>query len=194
MFVGVAATNENKHQLQRLRWPWHDAVRDGRKVVVMEILPVGMADASGALGGGRTRTMKTKSGLRTSGKNRSFKTGAVRDFAAGKGRYDLLPFRTIHKLAQHFEKGAERYSARNWEKGIPLSVYLCSMQRHLMKLWLGYTDEPHDDALVWNAACLVETLERIRLGILPKELDDRPDIGQAIDSENDIKKFTANAK
>ena len=32
---------------------------------------------------------------------REFKTGAVRDSADGKGRYDLLPWGAIHALAKH---------------------------------------------------------------------------------------------
>ncbi len=127
----------------------------------------------------KNNTMK----LKDSGKRRSFGTGSVRDMADGKGRYDLLPFRAIALTAQHFERGCERYGARNWELGQPVGEYLNSAIRHLMKWWLGYTDEPHLDAYLWNALCMAETSERIRLGILPKQLDNRPNIGKATNKE-----------
>lgn len=121
--------------------------------------------------------------LKDSGSRRSFSTGSVRDVAEGKGRFDLLPYRALTLAALQMERGASKYGSRNWEKGQPLGVYFSSMLRHLWKWWLGYQDEPHLDAFVWNALALAETAERIRLGILPQELDDRPTIGTATDAE-----------
>ena len=114
---------------------------------------------------------------------RQFTTGAIRDNAEMKGRWDLLPFRTLQRLAVHFEKGAKRYADRNWEKGIPVGEYLNSCLRHLWKWWLGWDDEDHLAAFAWNAICLVETAERIRIGALPKELDNRPELGKATPDE-----------
>lgn len=51
---------------------------------------------------------------------RNFETGAVRDSAEGKGRYDLMPWGAIHALAQHCERGALHYGERNVDKGIRL--------------------------------------------------------------------------
>ena len=34
------------------------------------------------------------------------------------------------------------------------------------------TKEDHGGAVIWNAMCLVETLDAIERGELPKELDD----------------------
>lgn len=124
--------------------------------------------------------------IKDSGARRSFQTGAVRDVAEGKGRFDLLPYRALLLAAQQMERGANKYAARNWEKGIPLGEFFNSMLRHLWKWWLGYKDEPHLSAFLWNAICLAETAERIRLGILPKELDNRPDIGTATDEEQGV--------
>lgn len=109
------------------------------------------------------------------GKEREFGTGGVRDMGAGKGRYDLLPMLAMFRLARHFENGARRYKARNWEKGLPLSVYWDSAFRHLLKVMLGLEEEDHESACMWNIACFIETKMRIELGILPKELDDMPD-------------------
>jgi hypothetical protein len=103
---------------------------------------------------------------------REFSTGAVRDLAGGKGRFDLLPFRAIREVAIHFEGGAEKYGERNWERGIPLGVYVDSALRHIGQLMTGDHSERHDRAAAWNLLCLVETAERIRSGELPPELDD----------------------
>lgn len=117
--------------------------------------------------------METKPIL-DSGQRRSFGTGAVRDVAEEKGRWDLLPFQTLQALAVHYERGCKKYGDRNWEKGIPLGEYLNSAMRHLWKFWLGHNDEDHLVAFVWNAVCLMETYLRIKKGALPENLDNRP--------------------
>jgi hypothetical protein len=109
-----------------------------------------------------------------SGQRREFTTGAVRDRAVGKGRFDLLPMRALRELAMQYENGATKYGERNWEKGIPLSWYMDSAFRHYIKLMMGYTDEDHGRALAWNVMCFLETRERIREGLLPPELNDLP--------------------
>jgi hypothetical protein len=113
--------------------------------------------------------------LKDSGSRRKFTTGAVRD-AGGieKGRPSLRPVHAIRRLDLHMGKGAKKYSARNWEKGIPLSVFWESAQNHADKVLAGYTDEDHEAAWLWNAACFIETKHRIKVGLLPTELDDMP--------------------
>lgn len=120
--------------------------------------------------------MKKQKGnlLKDSGTRRKFETGAVRDGEQGKGRFDLLPYFPLKRYAQHMEKGAIKYAARNWEKGIPLSVFMNSAENHLQKLKAGFTDEDHAAAALWNIAGYIETEERIKRYILPKELDDMP--------------------
>lgn len=105
---------------------------------------------------------------------RQFQTGAVRDSRIGKGRYDLLPARAIHEVAQHFESGAAKYGERNWEKGQPLSAYLDSGLRHAFAVLAGKTDENHAAAAAWNLLAFLETRARIQDGTLPVELDDLP--------------------
>ena len=112
--------------------------------------------------------------LKDSGERREFVTGAVRDAGGHKARYDLLPPWAMMRLAQHFRIGGMKYQDRNWEKGIPLSVFYTSAQNHLWKFIAGFTDEPHIDAALWNLACLIEGQERIKQGIWPAELDDLP--------------------
>lgn len=118
--------------------------------------------------------------VKDSGQRRDFGNGAVRDLATGKGRFDLLPPLATIELAQLYEAGALKYADRNWEKGIPLSVFVDSGERHLVKHKFGFDDERHDIAAAWNLMCLLETQARIRLGILPQELDDLPKYGRGL--------------
>jgi hypothetical protein len=116
--------------------------------------------------------------VKDSGERRSFGNGAVRDLAIGKGRFDLLPPNALRLVAQLYEAGAIKYDARNWEKGIPLSVFMDSGIRHANYHLFGYDDERHDLAAAWNFLCLIETQYRIGEGILPATLDDLPHTGR----------------
>ena len=64
-----------------------------------------------------------------SGEKREFSTGAESQASSGKGTPVLVPGDAIIEIAKHFEKGAAIYGARNWEKGIPLSEQLNSLER-----------------------------------------------------------------
>ncbi len=107
-----------------------------------------------------------------SGSREEFVTGSVRDTQTGKGRFDLLPFHALTRLAVHFENGAVKYGDDNWKKGQNLRRYVSSAIRHISKYMLGLKDEDHLAAAVWNLMCLIETEFLIDGGILPKELND----------------------
>lgn len=114
--------------------------------------------------------------IKDSGERRSFGTGAVRDGSAEtKGAPHLRPVHALQRLDKHMQLGARKYESRNWEKGIPLSVFFDSAQRHADKLLAGYDDEDHEAAWLWNVACFIETRHRINAGLLPVELADMPD-------------------
>jgi len=81
---------------------------------------------------------------------------------------------TMHRDAVHLENGALKYGDRNWEKGQPLSRYLDSALRHLMRFLAGHRDEDHLAAARWNIGALIHTEELIRRGDLPRELNDLP--------------------
>jgi len=102
---------------------------------------------------------------------RELGTGAVRDIKDGKGRFDLLPPLAIKRLAKHFQNGAKKYKARNWEKGMETWEYMDSGLRHAFDVLAGKDDEDHLAAVVWNFLCLMETEERIDLNLLPRALD-----------------------
>ena len=82
-----------------------------------------------------------------SGERRKFNTGAQRDVVDGKGRYDLISPIMIERLAKLLQRGAEKYNDRNWEKGMPLSVYMDSGMRHLFKFLEGHRDEYRQNKL-----------------------------------------------
>lgn len=108
--------------------------------------------------------------VKNSGAKRTFKSGAFRDVKEGKGRFDLLPGYAITRLAKQFENGCKHYGDNNWKKGLPVKEYLDSGLRHFFKLLMGWTDEDHAAAVLWNVSCYIETLEMIHNGVLDKEL------------------------
>ena len=73
---------------------------------------------------------------------------------------------TVLEVSKHFEAGANKYTANNWKKGIPLHCYIDSGVRHYLKYLRGDTDEPHDRAFVWNILGALWTLKH------KPELDD----------------------
>ena len=74
------------------------------------------------------------------------------------------------RLAKHLEKGAIKYSARNWEKGMPLEDYLNSLLRHLFSWYAGEEDEDHGAASAFNIMGYIHTDTMIKYGLLPKSL------------------------
>jgi hypothetical protein len=121
--------------------------------------------------------------VKDSGQRQEFETGSKRDTRDGKGRYDLIPAYALSRLARHYENGAKKYGDRNWEKGQPLARYLDSMIRHAYKFLGGSRDEDHLAAVAWNALAYIETEERIKKGILPKELDDIESVRKTLNGE-----------
>jgi hypothetical protein len=81
---------------------------------------------------------------------RKFDTGAQRNDATGKGRYDLIPPDALRRLAIRYEEGAAKHGERNWEKGIPESSLMDSAIRHLFCHLSGMGDEDHLAAAAWN--------------------------------------------
>ena len=112
--------------------------------------------------------------MKDSGERQEFSTGAKRDRQVGKGRYDLIPPHSLKRLADILEKGALKYSDRNWEKGMPLTRYVDSCMRHLLQYVEGWRDEDHLGQAFWNLMACVHTEEMIHRGLLPEELNDLP--------------------
>lgn len=70
--------------------------------------------------------------------------------------------------SRHFENGTLKYGERNWEKGMPVHVYVDSGARHYIKMLAGFMDEPHHLAALWNMMCAQWTFQR------RKDLNDLP--------------------
>lgn len=109
-----------------------------------------------------------------SGKREEFPSGAKRDVREGKGRYDLIPAVAMARIAKLYERGAVKYGAWNFSKGILLSRYIDSMIRHAFNYLEGDRKEDHLAAVAWNAIAMIHHEEMIKRGILPPELDDIP--------------------
>ena len=118
--------------------------------------------------------MDNEPAIKDSGERRVFGSGAQRDRQLGKGAPHLVPNWVIWLLSRVYEDGAIKYAARNWEKGMPLSEYISSTERHLAKLKAGLRDEPHATQVIWNMVGYVFTSWLIKLGLRPKELNDMP--------------------
>lgn len=59
--------------------------------------------------------------------------GALRESKTGKGRFDLIPYYIIEKLAIHLENGAKIHGENNWRKGLDIPTCYSSALRHLLK-------------------------------------------------------------
>lgn len=77
----------------------------------------------------------------------------------GKPRFDLMPPEALKALAEHYGRGAEKYAARNWERGMDWCKCFASLERHAWA-WMGGEDlDPengshHMIAVAWNAIAL----------------------------------------
>jgi hypothetical protein len=105
-----------------------------------------------------------------SGKRQIFETGAQRDTQEGKGRYDLIAWEAIDRLALQLERGAVKYGDDNWRQGIPLKRYFDSAIRHIRKWQRGDRDEDHLAAALFNIMGALWTEEQLAAGNLPESL------------------------
>ena len=112
--------------------------------------------------------------MKDSGKREHFDTGAVRENAPDKGRYDLISPIMLKRLALVMERGAKKYSSRNWEMGMPLHRYIDAALRHISQYLEGMRDEDHLGQAIFNVMACIHTEELIKRGVLPKELNDLP--------------------
>ncbi|CAI8980968.1 hypothetical protein EMIT07CA2_60264 [Brevibacillus sp. IT-7CA2] len=102
----------------------------------------------------------TPAGISDDGQHKTFETGAKRDRAPGKGRYDLLSPAAIRRIAQRSELGEIKYGdGCNWEKGMPISEFMDSALRHIFQYMAGDNREDHLAAAAWNLNCAMHLEE-----------------------------------
>lgn len=80
-------------------------------------------------------------------------------FNGDKVRVDLLPTQPLWALAQLMTVNSHKYPDGNWEKGMPYSEVIASMERHFFKLKSGQDIDPTDNQheaikIMWNAMAL----------------------------------------
>ena len=92
-------------------------------------------------------------------------------------RYDLIPPHGLHRIACVFEKGALKYSERNWEKGMPLSWFVDSALRHLYQHLDGNIQEDHIAHAACNLFMFITIKMKINAGNLPEYFNDLPNNG-----------------
>jgi len=112
--------------------------------------------------------------LKDSGERQDFESGCVRDAAENKSRPDLISPYFMMRVGEHLDKGARKYAERNWEKGMPISRCIASLERHLNQYKMGLTDEDHLAAISCNIIFIIHYEEMIKRGLLPEELADLP--------------------
>ena len=88
--------------------------------------------------------------IKDSGDRTEFNTGAVRDMQGGKGDMLSLPMAALLRLSVLYQEGAKKYGRFNYLKGIPVSSFLDSAERHLAKYIAGWDDEDHLAAAAFN--------------------------------------------
>ena len=98
--------------------------------------------------------------MNSSGKARTFDTGALRDNADGKPKMELLPLDLLMRVAEWYTLGAEKYGNHNWRKGQPQSECMGSLLRHLTKYAMGMKDEDHLSAVIFNALSMMNVDEK----------------------------------
>lgn len=108
--------------------------------------------------------------VKDSGARRQFDTGAVRDMAKNKGRFDLIPPIVLLRLAKHYENGAVKYGDNNYRKGLPTKTFIDSNMRHVNNVRMHLQDEDHLAAAIWNLMSLMETEYLVEIGRLPESL------------------------
>lgn len=70
-------------------------------------------------------------------------------------RFDLIPCQPLWLLAEHYGKGANKYSDDNWRKGYSWRLSFSALQRHLQQFWNGEniddeTGSQHLIAAAWH--------------------------------------------
>lgn len=118
-------------------------------------------------------------GMADGGEREQYDGGCLREpTQADKGRYDLISPFAMQRLARWYAMGAEKYGDRNWEKGMPYSRCIDSAKRHIDKFLMGWIDEDHLAAAVWN---LVAIMHYQAFPTMDEQWDDLPDYKHLVD-------------
>jgi len=96
--------------------------------------------------------------LKDTGKRITFEGGGQRE--PKPERFDLMSIIALYREARHYAKGGEKYSLRNWQKGIKFSTCINAIFRHTLKYMLhGCEDEDHLAAARFNIDAIMHFQE-----------------------------------
>lgn len=77
--------------------------------------------------------------------------------SAGRGRFDLLPWEVIDKIAKYFEKDALEFGERSWEKTGKVSEFMDAAFQHMTAYMRGKNDEDHLAKAIYNLLMAADT-------------------------------------
>lgn len=103
-------------------------------------------------------------------------------YNSGKTRYDLVPSHLLRSTARVLEVGEKKYHRWNWVDGMPFSVVIGCIKRHLAAIEQGEDLDPesgerHAGHVMCNMLFLEHYMNMIELGVEGADkLDDRPAI------------------
>ena len=83
-----------------------------------------------------------------------YKSGASRN-DIGKIRLDLIPSEALLELGEVFGEGAITHGDNNWKKGMPNSVVINHMLRHLLLYRKGNRTELHIGKVMFGCCVLI---------------------------------------
>lgn len=79
---------------------------------------------------------------------------------SGKLRYDLYPPEALEGVVQVLSFGAQKYSSRNWEKGMDWGRVFAALMRHMWAWWRGEGLDPETGlSHLHHAACCITFLQ-----------------------------------
>lgn len=90
----------------------------------------------------------------------------------GKVKYQLLPPYALKQVARVLTFGAEKYEENNWQKGIPWTKLMGSLERHYQDFKAGI-DMDEESGLYHLAHAAVNALMLLEYYRIRPELDDR---------------------
>ena len=85
-------------------------------------------------------------------------------------RKSLVSKLLLNRLEALLQRGAEKYTPDNWQKGLPLDVCFDSAMRHIVQWRFSDTSEDHLTAAICNLMFIMVLENKINIGELPREL------------------------
>lgn len=96
----------------------------------------------------------------------------------GKLRWSLLPWDAVEEVVKVLMYGCEKYSSRNWEKGMDYGRLFDADLRHKIDWWQKGEAVAEDSRLHHLAHAACDTLFLLAYELRNKGKDDRPDVNR----------------